>query len=52
MFTATILGLQDISIATADIIACKYLIQKNKEIELRLSCIRDKGGMSKWKVVL
>lgn len=37
--TKTTLGLQAIPLATAALTACKYLIQKNEEIELRLAII-------------
>ena len=39
--TKTTLGLQAIPLATAALTACKYLIQKNTEIESRLSAIED-----------
>ncbi len=39
--TKTTLGLQAIPLATAALTACKYLIQKNEEIESRLSAIED-----------
>ena len=39
--TKTTLGLQAIPLATAALTACKYLIQKNEEIELRLADIED-----------
>ena len=39
--TKTTLGLQAIPLATAALTACKYLIQKNEEIESRLSAIEE-----------
>lgn len=39
--TKTILGIQAIPLATAALTACKYLIQKNEEIESRLSAIEE-----------
>lgn len=39
--TRTTLGLQAIPLATAALTACKYLIQKNEEIESRLSAIEE-----------
>ena len=42
--TKTTLGLQAIPLATAALTACKYLIQKNEEIEARLADIEDQLG--------
>lgn len=39
--TKTTLGLQAIPLATAALTACKYLIQKNEEIESRLAIIEE-----------